>query len=142
MLLCAGYTAEALATLSFGRLGQPGAALFPVIVAGLLALASTALVVEQLRPAAGGDDAGLELPRGPARRRLLIAAASIAAYIALAPLVGHLLASLALCAPLVAVCKPAAAWRIALTALAIGLSVYVVFVRLLHVALPTGRLFD
>jgi putative tricarboxylic transport membrane protein len=138
LVFCAGYVTETLRTLSFGHVSQPGAAVFPVIAAGLLAVASAALVFEQLRAPAGDADGPFDLPRGPARWRVILTASGLVAYVALAPLVGHLAASVVLCAVLVAVVKPAAGWRIAVTAIALALSVWVVFVRVLNVALPSG----
>ncbi len=134
LLLVAVYSVEMLKTLSFGVLARPGAAIFPAMAAVLMALASLGVILEQLR--APVDETRLELPRGAALGRLLAAAAGLAAYVLLAPFLGHGVAGLVLAVVLVRVLQPGSWMRTVVTAAAIAASIYVLFVLLLGVPLP------
>jgi hypothetical protein len=134
LVLTGAYTSELIRTLSPGTLAAPGAAVFPAVAAALMACASVALMVEQVR--APGEVAPLDLPRGVALARLLLAAGGLTAYVVLAPWLGHLAASLVPALVLVRVLEPGSWLRVAVTAAAIAGAIHVVFVKLLGVPLP------
>jgi putative tricarboxylic transport membrane protein len=134
LVLTGAYVVEMLRTLSFGALNQPGAAVFPMIAAGMMAIASVALIVEQVRTR--GGEPGLEVPRGAALVRLLLVAGALVAYVLLASFLGHVVAGLVLALVLVRVLEPGSWMRTIVTAVAIAASIEVVFVQLLGVPLP------
>lgn len=139
LLLSLGYGWQAWTTLPLGKPSQPGAAVFPLIVAVLMAVASLSIAVEEIRSAESGDEP-LHLPSGSDLRRLLGVIASLFGYVALASLVGHLIASSLLSLALVHLLKPGSWPRTLVVGLAISLSAYALFVMLLAVPLPKGEL--
>lgn len=139
LLLSAGYAVEAANTLPMGSLSEPGAALFPILVAVLMAISSLALVVEQAR-LTGSADASLPLPRGADLRRLLGIALSVIGYIWLLSYLGFLVASILMALALVRLLTAGSWVRTAVVALAISISTYVLFVVILGVPLPKGEL--
>ena len=141
LLLAAGYGVDAWQTLSVGRWHKPGAAIFPIAVGILLAIAAISVLLEQH---GGADDpmpATFSLPEGADLRRLLLVLAAFAIYFLAMPLLGNMIAS--------ALFLLASMWllsddpkrsvlRLALYAAVIALSFEVFFVRLLKVQMPGG----
>ncbi len=139
LLLALGYGQQAWTTLPMGRPNQPGAGVFPMLVAVIMALSSLGILWEQIRSSEADDDR-LRLPTGADLRRFLGVVVAIFGYIALASLFGHLVASIALSLAMVHLIKPGSWPRTILVGLAISLSAYWVFVMLLGVPLPKGDL--
>lgn len=140
LALSLGYGLLAVTDLPMGKISQPGAAVFPVIVALVMAAASVGLVLEQLVSAAVTEERPMDLPRGADLRRLLAFGASIAGYVLLAPVLGHLPASAVLCIALVRLLKPAS-WRSnVVTGVAIAIAAWAFFDVALGVSLPKGVL--
>ena len=141
LLLAAAYAVDAWQTLSFGRWHKPGAAIFPIAVAALMALAAISVLLERH---SGADDpmpATFALPAGPDLRRLLLVLAAFAIYFLVMPLLGNMIAS--------ALFLLASMWllsddpsrsivRLAIYAIVIAVVFEVFFVRLLKVQMPAG----
>jgi hypothetical protein len=141
LLLATGYGVDAWQTLSVGRWHKPGAAIFPIAVAVLLAISAISVLLEKH---GGADDpmpATFSLPDGADLSRLLKVLATFAIYFLAMPLIGNMIAS--------ALFLLASMWllsddpkrsvlRLAIYAVVIALSFEVFFVRLLKVQMPGG----
>ncbi len=140
LVLSLGYALEAVRTLPMGDSERPGAGVFPLLVAALMALSSLGVVLELARRKGESGDERLELPQGADLRRLLGVGASIAVYAFLAPVLGHLSASTIMSVAVVRLLRPAP-WRSTIiTGVAIAVGTYLLFVIGLAVPLPTGIL--
>jgi hypothetical protein len=142
LLLAGGYAADAWATLSSGRWHKPGALIFPIAVAALLAISAIAVLLEKR----GGDNslpAAFTLPAGADLRRLLMLLAAFAIYFLAMPLLGSMIAS--------ALFLTASMWllsdnpdrsvaRLAIYAVVAAIVFELFFVRLLKVQMPAGVL--
>jgi hypothetical protein len=140
LLLAAAYAVDAWQTLSLGRWHKPGAAIFPIAVAVLLAISAISVLLERH----GTDDtmpATFSLPAGADLRRLLLVMAAFAIYFLAMPVIGNMIAS--------ALFLLASMWllsddpdksiaRLALYAVGIALGFEMFFVRLLKVQMPAG----
>lgn len=140
LLLSVGYLWMAF-RLPFGELDRPGAAIFPVLVGAIVAIASVAAMWEGWRM----DPADrVELPGGAALVRLVGFLGALLGYIVLLPWLGHLVASIAFCIAVMYVLtrdEPGIGWsRMIVAALLMSGSIYVVFVHLLKVPMPRGLL--
>ena len=141
LLLAAIYAFDAWQTLSFGRWHKPGAAIFPIAVAALMALSAISVLLERH---GGADDpmpATFSLPDGADLRRLFSVLAAFAIYFMAMPLLGNMIAS--------ALFLLASMWllsddpdrsiaRLAIYAVMIAVIFEVFFVRLLKVQMPAG----
>lgn len=141
LLLAAAYGIDAWQTLSVGRWHKPGAAIFPIAVALLLAISAISVLLERH---GGTDDpmpATFSLPSGADLRRLLLVLAAFAIYFVAMPLLGNMIAS--------ALFLVASMWllsdepkrsllQLAIYAVAIAVSFELFFVRLLKVQMPAG----
>ena len=141
LLLATAYAFDAWQTLSFGRWHKPGAAIFPMAVAALMALAAISVLLERHR---GTDDpmpASFSLPDGADLRRLLSVLAAFAIYFLVMPFLGNMIAS--------ALFLLASMWllsddphrsivRLAIYAVVIAVIFEWFFVRLLKVQMPAG----
>lgn len=139
LLLAGGYAADAWATLSPGRWHKPGALIFPIAVAALLAISAISVLLE--RRDDNSMPAALTLPAGTDLRRLLMLLAAFAIYFLAMPLLGSMVAS--------ALLLTASMWllsddpnrslgRLAIYAVVIAVVFEVFFVRLLKVQMPAG----
>ncbi len=140
LLLSLAYGQQAWTTLPMGIMRQPGPAVFPLIVAGLMAVSSLMILLEEMR-AADSVEGPLGLPRGAGLHRLLGVVASLVGYGVMAYLVGHLTASILLSLALVHLINPGSWVRTVVIGLAISLSTYGLFVSILGVPLPKGVLW-
>ena len=139
LLLAAAYGFDAWQTLSFGRWHKPGAAIFPVALALLMALSAISVLLER-----HGDDpvpATFTLPGGADLRRLLLVLAAFAIYFLTMSYLGNMIAS--------ALFLLASMWllsddpnrsvpRLAIYAVVIAVVFELFFVRLLKVQMPAG----
>lgn len=141
LLLAAVYGSNAWQTLSFGRWHKPGAAIFPMAVAALLAISAISVLLEKHRGADDSVPATFSLPAGDDLRRLLLVLAAFAIYFLAMPVIGNMVAS--------ALFLLASMWllsddpnrsilRLAIYAVVIALSFEFFFVRLLKVQMPGG----
>ena len=140
LLLSLAYGQQAWSTLPMGKIRQPGAAVFPLIVAALMAVSSLMILFEEMR-ALDSEEAPLVLPSGAGLHRLLGVGATLVGYGVMAYLVGHLIASVILCLALVHLINPGSWVRTVVIGLAISLSTYGMFVSMLGVPLPRGVLW-
>ena len=140
LLLSLGYGQQAWTTLPMGKIRQPGAAVFPLIVAALMAVSSLMILFEEMR-SPDSEEAPLVLPSGASLHRLLGVVASLVGYGVMAYLVGHLIASVILSLALVHLINPGSWVRTVVIGLAISLSTYGMFVSMLGVPLPRGVLW-
>lgn len=126
--------------LPMGKLDQPGAGVFPLVVAAIAAVASLLLVAEQVAEAMKAGDGAIGLPRGADLRRLVGFGASIAVYIVLAMFLGNLIAGFVMCLVIVRLLDPRSWRRVVVTAAAIALGAHFLFVFILGIPLPEGSL--
>ncbi len=141
LLLAGTYAFDAWQTLSFGRWHKPGAAIFPIAVAALMALAAVSVLLEKHRGAGDPMPATYSLPAGADLRRLLSVLAAFAIYFMVMPVLGNMIAS--------ALFLLASMWllsddpnrsipRLAVYAVVIAIIFEWFFVRLLKVQMPAG----
>ena len=123
-----------------GTMKQPGAAVFPLIVAALMLVSSLVVLFEDMR-SPDSEESPLRLPSGASLYRVLGVIASLAGYAVVAHLVGHLIASTLLSFAMVHLIKPGSWVRTVVIGLAISLSSYGVFVWVLGVPMPKGVLW-
>lgn len=130
------------ATLSYppGEPGQPGPALFPRLIGGLMMAFGAALAVQGARASAGGEPAAWR-PRlaGPGFRNALAVVAAVLFYVLAAERLGFLLTAAVILFGLMwrLGVRPAAA---AAVAAGFSLFVYALFSTILRVPLPGGLL--
>jgi len=140
LLLSLGYGQQAWTTLPMGKIREPGAAVFPLIVAAFMAVSSLMILFEEMR-SLDSEEGPLGLPSGAGLHRLLGVVASLVGYGVMAYLVGHLIASVLLSLALVHLINPGSWVRTVVIGLAISLSTYGMFVSMLGVPLPRGVLW-
>jgi len=140
LLLSLTYGQQAWTTLPMGKIRQPGAAVFPLIVAALMAVSSLMILFEEMM-SLDSEEGPLGLPRGAGLHRLLGVVASLVGYGVMAYLGGHLIASVLLSLALVHLISPGSWVRTVVIGLAISLSTYGMFVLMLGVPLPRGVLW-
>lgn len=115
-----------------------GAALFPGLAAGGLAIASAALILASLRRRAGPADAAP--PASPKKLLpLALTAGSIVFYIVAAPVLGFLIAGMLILGTLMAAYGVAPRWFVPVSIVA-TLAIHTGFYKLLKVPLPWGLL--
>ncbi|HEX7128169.1 MAG TPA: tripartite tricarboxylate transporter TctB family protein [Thermodesulfobacteriota bacterium] len=136
MLLAAAYLGMAL-QMPFGRLSQPGAAVFPLIVGGLLVVGSLATIWEGWKT---GPAERVEFPAGADRARLLGVVGLLLGYFVALPWLGQLLSSTLFCILLMRLLSSLAWPRVALYSILITGTLYAVFIHLLGVPMPRGVL--
>jgi hypothetical protein len=141
LLLAGTYAVDAWQTLSFGRWHKPGAAIFPIAVAALMALSAISVLLERHRGADDPMPATFALPAGTDLHRLLSVLAAFAIYFVAMPVLGNMIAS--------ALFLLASMWllsddpnrsilRLAIYAIVIAIIFEWFFVRLLKVQMPAG----
>jgi putative tricarboxylic transport membrane protein len=138
LALSVGYVVLAM-RLPFGQMDQPGAALFPLVVGALFALASVATLYEGwlMDPAEQ-----VELPVGPERRRLLTLLGYLVGYLLLLPWLGQLLASLIVIILMVRLLSDYSWPRVVAAGTIMTLIVYGTFIYVLKVPMPRGVLWS
>lgn len=143
LIVSAGYTFYAWSELGFGRWHRPGAAIFPIAVGILVAIAAIAVLLErpETSKAAHGDH--FTLPAGADLRKLVAVLAAFAAYFVAMDTIGHMIASALFLFVAMALLSDKSRLRLAIYAAIIAVSFEVFFVRLLQVQMPYGwtRLF-
>jgi hypothetical protein len=121
--------------MPMGRIRQPGAGVFPVISGFLLLLGSVSALWEGLKTR---KTESVELPAGSDLRRLLVLLGGILGYLVLLPILGQLISSTIFCFVLIRVLSSLSIWRVALYALVMAGSAYLLFVRFLMLPMPVG----
>jgi hypothetical protein len=141
LLLAGTYAFDAWLTHSFGRWHKPGAAIFPIAVAALMALAAIYVLLERHGRADEPMPATFSLPDGADLRRLLSVLAAFAIYFLVMPFLGNMIASaLFLLASmwLLSDDPNRSIFRLAIYAVVIAVIFEWFFVRLLKVQMPAG----
>jgi putative tricarboxylic transport membrane protein len=121
--------------MPFGEMDQPGAAVFPVAVGVILALASLVTLREGWRLDRGAQS---DLPAGADLRRLVSLIGLLLGYVVALPWLGQMVSSMVFCAALMRILSDLGWTRIVAYSLLISISLYAVFVRLLQVPMPRG----
>ncbi len=134
LFFAAGYLGMSV-QLPFGKLDQPGAGVFPVMVAVLLMLASLTTMWEgwQLN-----KDEQVDFPAGTGRKRLLALIGLVCGYFLTLPWLGQIISSTLFCLLLMRILSNLNWPRLGVNSLAISLALYVVFVLILKVPMPRG----
>jgi len=136
LLLSGGYLVLAL-QLPFGQMEQPGAAVFPLVVAAVLALASLATLHEGWQT---DPTLRIDLPVGGDRRRVLAIGGLLVGYVVLLPWLGQAICSLLFLVFALRALSEQPWPRVLVTAAALAAALYVLFVLLLKVPMPKGVL--
>ena len=137
LLLSVAYLAAAL-ELPLGEMDAPGAGLFPVMVGAILGFASLATVWEGWR---AKQAEGIDIPAGSDRRRLLALILLLAGYFAAMPWLGYSLSSWLFALLLIRLLAPLPWLRCALYAAVMTGVIYLFFIFLLKVPMPSSALF-
>jgi putative tricarboxylic transport membrane protein len=136
LFLAIGYLGMSF-QLPFGRLDQPGAAVFPVIVAALVAASSLMTIVEGWRMSA---DETVDLPAGEGRARLLGLLGLMLGYFLVLPWLGQIVSSILFSAFMIRLLSKLPWPRVLAYAVIMALSLYAFFVLVLKVPMPRGIL--
>jgi putative tricarboxylic transport membrane protein len=136
LLLSAGYLRMSL-DLPMGALDEPGAGLFPILVAAIMAFASLATIWEGMK--APSTDA-IEIPSGSDRARLIKLILLLSTYFVALPWFGYSVSSFFFSAALIRLLSKSSWIRCALYAAIMTAVVYGVFIYLLKVPMPTMAL--
>jgi len=136
LLLAAGYGALSL-QLPLGKLDQPGAAVFPIVVTAIIAMAGVATLAEGWRMA---PTLQVELPAGADLRRVALLVAALVGFLVLLPWLGHWASSMLFLAATMRLLSSYGWLRVVATAAVIASVFEGLFVRLLQVPMPGGVL--
>jgi putative tricarboxylic transport membrane protein len=139
ILLSSGYLHMTL-ELPMGEMDQPGAGVFPVLVAGILFVASVSALWEgwQRRK----NSPALELPEGSDRIRLLKMIGLLLIYFLAIPWAGFSLSSFLFCMLLIRVLSPLSWKQCGLYAFLMVATLHLIFITALKVPMPLGVLID
>lgn len=124
--------------LPFGTAAQPGAAVFPTVMAIVLLCASVVVAVEELT--ASGDRGRVDFPRGRDRIRVVVFFGALVAYAVLIGVLGYLPATLLATAVTVRVLSGRAWWIALVVGVVMAFLADYLFVAVLDVPLPAGLL--
>jgi putative tricarboxylic transport membrane protein len=138
ILLSVAYLAMG-AKLPFGQMDQPGAGVFPMVVGVIMLFSSAAAVLEGWRM---DPSLAIELPVGVDRQRVVGVTGFVLGYFLLLPWVGHLLASVLFFILTIRLLSDYGWPRILITSALLSGALYLIFVRLLQVALPAGEIWS
>ena len=136
LVLGVAYTGLAL-EMPMGSIEQPGAAIFPIIVGVILMIGSLAAIFEGRNMA---RDDTIELPAGTDRARVLCLVGLMLGYFLTLPWLGQLLGSVFFSILLMRILSSLHWARLLIYALAMSLSIYLLFVYILKVPMPAGIL--
>lgn len=136
LLLAIGYFILTM-ELPFGSIEQPGPAVFPVVIAVVLAGASVLTIGEGL---GFSPDNKIEMPPSADLRRVGVFVVLLFAFLVALPYLGLLVSATVFCMLLMR-CLSSLGWaRSFVYSLVMCCGVYFVFVRFLKVPLPRGLL--
>ncbi len=137
LAVAVGYLTVALG-LPFGRLDQPGAAVFPIFVAAVLVVASLATIHEGWSTSA---EQFVEFPAGADGRRVVYLVLLLFGFFFALPWLGQLISSTLFCVLLMRVLSAGVGWtRTVAYSAVLALAIDLVFEKLLKVPLPHGVL--
>lgn len=136
LLLSAGYLHMSL-DLPMGALDEPGAGLFPILVSAIMAFASAAAMWEGYK---APTSEAIEIPTGSDSARLVKLVLLLSAYFVAIPWLGYSVSSFIFCVVLIRLLSDTKWMRCILYALIMTAVVYIVFIYLLKVPMPTMAL--
>jgi putative tricarboxylic transport membrane protein len=136
LILSAGYLHMSL-DLPMGALDEPGAGLFPILVAAVMAFASAAAMWEGHR---SSTSEAIELPTGSDHARLMKLVLLLSGYFVAIPWLGYSASSFIFCIALIRLLSDTAWIRCVLYSFVMTAAVYLVFIYLLKVPMPTMAL--
>lgn len=139
VLLSSGYLHMTL-ELPMGEMDQPGAGVFPLLVAGILFFASVSALWEGWQRRVNSP--ALELPEGSDRIRLLKMIGLLLIYFLAIPWAGFSLSSILFCMLLIRLLSTLGWKRCALYAFLMTAVVHLIFITILKVPMPAGVLID
>lgn len=125
--------------LPFGKLDQPGAALFPVVVGVVWAAASLITLWEGWKMSRAEQ---VELPGGTDRNRLLATIGLLLGYFLLLPLLGQIVTSTLFCLLLFRVLSKISWTRVVVYSLIMSVALNIVFIFAFKIPMPRGLLVD
>jgi hypothetical protein len=143
LAVSAAYVFYAWRELDFGRWHGPGAAIFPIAVGVMIAIASIAVLLERAQTSNDVLGTTFTLPEGDDLRRLGAVLGAFAIYFVAMEYIGNLIASALFLFAAMAILSDTSRLRLAIYAVVIAVSFELFFVRFLHVQMPYGlmRLF-
>ena len=136
LLLSAGYLHVSL-DLPLGALDEPGAGLFPILVSAIMAFASAAAMWEGYK---APTSEAIEIPTGSDSARLLKLVLLLSAYFVAIPWLGYSVSSLIFCILLIRLLSDTNWVRCVLYSIIMTAAVYIVFIYLLKVPMPSMAL--
>ncbi len=136
LLLSAGYLHMSL-ELPMGALDEPGAGLFPILVSAIMAFASAAAMWEGYQ---ASTSEAIEIPTGSDSARLVKLVLLLSAYFVAIPWLGYSVSSLIFCILLIRLLSDTNWVRSILYSIIMTAVVYIVFIYLLKVPMPTMAL--
>jgi putative tricarboxylic transport membrane protein len=139
ILLSAGYLHMTL-DLPMGEIDQPGAGVFPLLVAGVLFVASISSLWEGWNHRTHSPM--LDLPEGSDRTRLLKLVALLLAYFLIIPWAGFSLSSVLFCGLLIRLLSELTWRRSAVYGLLMTAAIHIIFITILKVPMPAGELIE
>lgn len=139
VLLSSGYLHMTL-ELPMGEMDQPGAGVFPVLVAGILFVASVSALWEGWQNR--NNSPTLELPEGSDRIRLLKMVGLLLIYFLAIPWAGFSLSSILFCMLLIRLLSNLDWKRCALYAFLMTAVIHLIFITTIKVPMPAGVLID
>lgn len=139
IILSAGYLHMTL-ELPMGEMDQPGAGVFPLLVAGILFVASLSSLWEGWHHRAHSPT--LDLPEGSDRTRLLKLIALLLVYFLIIPWAGFSLSSILFCGLLIRLLSNLTWRRSAVYALLMTAAIHIIFITILKVPMPAGELIE
>lgn len=141
LVLTAGYSYYAWTELGFGRWRSPGAAIFPLAVGAIVAVAAIAVLLERKDTSDGVHGASFSLPTGEVLRKLSLVLIAFALYFVAMLYVGHLAASAVFLVAAMALIAEKLSPKIVVYAAVIAIVFQLFFVRFLQVQMPKSVLW-
>jgi len=139
VLLSSGYLHMTL-ELPMGEMDQPGAGVFPVLVAGILFVASVSALWEGWRRRQNSP--ALDLPEGSDRIRLFKMIGLLLIYFLAIPWAGFSLSSILFCMLLIRLLSTLSWKQCGLYAFLMTATLHLIFITALKVPMPIGVLID
>lgn len=138
LVLSAPYVYYAWTELGFGRWRSPGAAIFPIAVGVIVALASLSVLFERKDTSEELHGATYTLPQGENMRKLVFVLGAFAIYFVAMEYAGHQAASAIFLIVAMSLIAEELTVKIAIYGVIIALAFQLVFVRFLQVQMPKG----
>lgn len=138
LILSLPYVYYAWTELGFGRWRSPGAAIFPIAVAVIVAISSILVLLERQESSEELHGATFTLPQGENLRKLAFVLGSFAIYFVAMEYAGHQTASAIFLIVAMSLIAEELTVKIAIYGVVIALAFQLFFVRFLQVQMPKG----